>query len=593
MGLQPPSLVKTIDSIVAVRDTVLMGTRSGEVITAKYTAGSVSVDCEKFGTMPASVSCSYQDGVTHPTILVCCDNSLVSVSLEQHGSRRDDAVRLKTKTRVWPVDISRPDATPPPVQVAKALDMPPEDGTIPILMVSGSRLLLAELNEQPGPVHRSIPVDGSPNKLIYCQFTQCLVAAVNRPSGPTLAFINPDTGEDMGRPTDKNDQPLVCIPGLGTEGDRIMCLAEWNYRKPSQVGQASQVWNYLLVTTRSGRLIVITADKVAAQPGGPTTAIRYSFRFKKEVREPIYSVVGHGDCLAYCAGQTIHWEVLGADRRLKPLKSFPISSPATSLRISHSKLVALTANDSLLVLDNRDTAEQETKLRHVDPWRRNGVDAIEVAGPRLDDPKHCVHLVADRERGIAGLWVPWQSQDRECEVVLEAELPASVRRFARGRTRPLWEQRLRKPRYRRLPATVDDAEVLGVSLDGSLRQFSLLGVEAWRVLRFVQNLARGSLERLGDGESEQQRQPAGDEDPEPRLAHGSEMHVDGDLLRRCLEERALEQLVVRQPHVSRFVELLGGLDDGQHTAGLAAEGDHGRYFQLAYDVLEYYLAPAF
>jgi hypothetical protein len=592
-------LVEGIESIISVGDTILLGTRSGEVITVKNAADAVSIDCEKFGTTAAKISCSYRADSTDPTILVCCDNSLVSIRLDQHASPRGVAVEHKTKFRVWPVDASKLEAVPPPVHYATAVDMPSEDGITPLLVISGSRLLLAEMHEQPGPVHRSIPVDGMPNRIIYCQFTQCLVAAVNRPSGPTLMFINPDTGEDIGRPTDKNKEPQTCIAGLGKEGDRIMGLAEWNYRREGNV------WNFILVTTTSGRLIVVTTEKVVSRDGGGSPIFRYWTRFRKEVKEPIYAVVGYDEGLIYCAGQTVYWEVLDTqEKRLKPLKSFSLGSPATSLRLSNGKLVALTSRDSLIVLDNLDTDEENTKLCHVDPWRRNGVDSIEVAaGPQLDSESNTsgIHLVADRERGVAGLWVPWQTPDRECEVVLEAELLSSIRKFRRGRTRPVWEQRPRRPRYGRLPATADDAEVLGVALNGSLHQFTLLGVEAWRLLRFVQNLAVAAPELcpffpLGLARQQQQRgQNDGgggrDADPEPRLAYGLEMHVDGDILRRCLERRALEWLVVKQAHVARFIELLGELDGGQHTEGLAAEGDHARYFRLAYDVLEYYLMP--
>jgi hypothetical protein len=68
------------------------------------------------------------------------------------------------------------------------------------------------------------------------------------------------------------------------------------------------------------------------------------------------------------------------------------------------------------------------------------------------------------------------------------------------------------------------------------------------------------------------------------------MHVDGDLLRRCLERRVLELLVVKDKHVARFTELLRALDGGRYTEGFAETGDHAKYFRLAYEVLEYYLS---
>ncbi|AEO55429.1 hypothetical protein MYCTH_59585 [Thermothelomyces thermophilus ATCC 42464] len=582
-----PSFVEGIESIISVKGTVLLGTRSGEVIMVKDVAGSVSVECERFGTTAATLSCSYRAGATEPTILACCDNSLVSIRLKQRYNHCGGTTELKTtKLRVWPVDASKLEDIPPPVHYATAVDMASDDGLTPILLISGSRLLLAEMHEEPGPVQRSIPTEGTPNRVLYCQFTQCLVAAVNKPSGPTLTFINPDTGDDIGIPTDKNKAPQTCIAGLGKEGDRIMSLGEWNYKRDGNV------WNFILVTTRAGRLIVVTTEKVVSQDGSRTT-FRYWTRFRKELSEPIYSVLGFDEGLIYCAGQTIYWEVLDPkEKRLKPLKSFRLGSPATSLRISNGKLVALTSRESLVVLDNLDTDEEGIRLCHVDPWRRNGVDSMEVAGPQLDQATGGIHLVADRECGVAGLWVPWQTPERECEVVLEAELPSSVRKFCRGRTRPVWEQRLRKPRYGRLPATVDDAEILGVSLDGTMRQFTLLSVEAWRLLRFIQNLAPDTADVCPLGRRKSSKGLGPGLGPEPKLAYGLEMHVDGDILRRCLEKRALEWLVAKEAHVARLIELLRELDGGQHTQGLTAEGDHAGYFQLAYDILEYYLSPA-
>lgn len=155
----------------------------------------------------------------------------------------------------------------------------------------------------------------------------------------------------------------------------------------------------------------------------------------------------------------------------------------------------------------------------------------------------------------------------------------------------MWEQRQRNPKYGRLAATLDDAEILGISLNGAMHHVALLDLKAWRFLRFLQNIALASEElcpfvarRRGNGRG-------APEDVEPRMGNKLEMHVDGDILRRYLEKRALERLVVAPQHVSRFIELLDELDDGRHTAGFAAGGDYRRYFQLAYDILEYYLQP--
>ncbi|SPQ23721.1 83584e03-818d-4b11-90c2-03de08d0c3f1 [Thermothielavioides terrestris] len=612
LDLGAVSALEGVASIVSVGDVVFLGTRSGEVMTVTQSAGSLSIDCEKFGRTTANVSAGHRAGAPGPSILVSCDDSLISVSLDHRSSHGgSSSVHRTTKLRVWPVDASKLETPAPPVHYAAAVDMPADDGITPILIVSGSRLLLAEMNHAPGPAHRIIPVNGTPNRVIYCQFTQCLVAAVNWYGGPGLAFINPDTGDYIGRPMDKNGEPQSNIAGLGKAGDRILGLAEWNYRRDGNV------WNFILVSTKSGRLVLVSTQKVKAGEDGPTS-IRYWTQFWKEVKGPMYAVFGYDHGLVYCYGQTIQWEVLDVqEKKLKPIMSVPLGSPATALRLSSGKLAVLTTRESLIILDsvpknatnNNDNPQDDDddddnedearvdKICHIDPWRRNAVDFIEIAGPQLDDPRSGLFLVADREGGVAALWVPRQTPDRECEVVVEAELPYSIRRLRRGRTRPAWEQRRAphagaQPRYGRLPATVDDAEILGISLHGSLHRFTLLSVDAWRLLRFVQNLALASEAVCPFVSPQVLREQRGrDGSPEPRLSYGLDMHVDGDILRRCLERRALEEMVTREGQLARFVELLTALDGGKHVQGLpaAGEGNYAPYFQLAYDILEYHL----
>lgn len=541
---------------------------------------------QKLGMTAVNLSCSYGAGATDPTILVCCDNKLIFLGLNQHGSCRD-AARLKSVLRVLPVDASKLDAMPPPVHFAAAVDMPSEDGVTPILMISGSRLLLAELHREPSPVHRYIPVSGVPNRIIYSQSTQSLVVAatVTRDDKPTLLFVDPNTGDSVGQPTDKNKAPVDYISGLGKPGDRIMGLTEWNYRRDGKV------WNFILVATRGGRLVVVSTQKTASRDSAPP-AIRYWTRSKEELKEPIHSVVGYDEGVICCVGETIQWKVLDVrERALKPFKSFRLNSPATSLRISNGKLLALTSRESLVVLDHTEGDGPSARLLHEDAWTRKGVDLIEVAGPQTDEPLAGIVLVADRDCGVAALWVPWQTPEKEFEVVLEAELPVSIRRFGRARTWASWELLHRRPKYGRLAATVDDAEILGVSLNGSLHHFTVLSLEAWRFLRFIQNLALTS-EELCPYRRLRGHRPI--EDVEPRADGGLEMQVDGGILQRCLDQRALERLITRPEHLSRFQELLRALDGVDSTAALIAEEVPDRYyFELAYTVLRYYLRPVF
>ena len=586
--------IETIASISYISDTVVLGTRSGEVLVSRAINGSLAFDCYKFGMTTATVTSTRSD--TEPGVLVTCDQKLAFL-----GVRTDDpgAAQRNPMFRVWPTHDS--DSTPP-VDFAVMVDVPagkPDSGAL--LMISGTRLLIAELDLRPRPVHRRIPIEGTPVKMIYSPYWKCLVVAVNVGDKPTLLFINPDTGENIGRPVDKHKNPVEFISGLGRGGDRIYGLTEWEFKK------SNHIWRFILVSTRDGRVIVVSPEKISERGPGHTL-IRYSTRFHNKKMDinndrPAYSILGYEEGLVYCIGQKIYWDILDTDsKKLRRVKEFELESPATSLRIVNGKIMALTVRDSIEIIDQQLGDDETMGLSHVDPKTRNAVHMIEVSGGHHaeGDPTAGIVLVADRDCGVGGLWVPWQIPQRDCETVFESELPVSIRRFRRGRTRPLWDQGggISEPRFGRLASTIDDAEILGISLDGSLHHFTLLKKEAWRLLRFIQNIALTS-EALYPFTHEEDV----DFDEyvvEPRADRGLEMHVDGDMLRRCRERMALPRLITRPAHLLRFAELLDelvALDGGQKgllVAEVRKDQAAGREkcFRLAYDVMDYFLRPA-
>ena len=80
---------------------------------------------------------------------------------------------------------------------------------------------------------------------------------------------------------------------------------------------------------------------------------------------------------------------------------------------------------------------------------------------------------------------------------------------------------------------------------------------------------------------------------EPSL-HPGLMHIDGDILERCLQRRALEELVQDAGRFRLFCQYLDRLEGGRHTRGFEADstGDEerrGRYLGLAYEILAYLL----
>lgn len=582
---------------------IMIGTRSGEVVNLTSLVPPRLMQQQRFGVSAANILVGNEPG-HNSTILVSCDSNLVMLSKYSPASSQETGGAFKAMTRVWPVDASNPACAAPPVDSVTVLPrnlFSAGGSTTPLLILSGSRVLLAELSLQPGPVHRQMPLEGTPTKIIYSRHLQCLIVGLIKDDLPVLRFLDPDTGEDLGTPTGNDAAQERSPPEIGKQGDQILGLAEWEYE------HGGRVWRFVVVSTRHGRLSVASADR-ARQPsdGGQSPRILYKVRFKKsKLEQPIYSVLGHPTGLFYCVGHVLHWDVLDAlEKKLKNRETFELGSPATSLRLVNDKIVALTSRDSVEIVDySADGGETSDALIHVDPQPRKTEHLIEVAGLQTDEAQSSIILVSDRECGVGGLWVPWRAPGKDCVPVFEADLPSSIRRFRRGRTRPYWEQGRHPVKYGRLPSTVDDAEILGVSLDGSLYHFTLLSVEVWRLLRFIQNLAVAAPELYPFAREEAaeypeiapepdlERDPSSD--PEPRLDRSLEMQIDGDMLQRCLDKGALERLMSNPDDLVRLAEILDDIDGGRHTEGFSglAGGARDETIALTYDILEHFLVP--
>lgn len=569
-----PPVVEGIADILPLKGMVLLGTRSGEVIILRNVDGSVLIESEKFGSAVAHLTYGSRSGENGSSVLITCDNALVSMSLDVAYTGTQAILKSK-KHRVWPVDSQALHELAPPVQFAMALDVPADDSVTPLLMVSSSRLLLAELHHTPGLVNRVLTVNGTPTRVMYSHAMQSLIVGMVREGRPGLVFLHPDTGEHIGRPQNKQGAPIDSLQVFDKFGDRIFTLTEWTYKKDYGV------WNLLLIGLKMGLLLVVRMDKDTHD--GHLT-IRYRLLYKRDYGEPVYSAIGYDAGIVCCAGDLIRWEVLDPeDKKLRPLREFPINSPGIALRIANGKLFCLTKSDSLAVLEHGNGTEPTTKLCHVDPYRTESWHMIMVESPEPEQQQQqysaiegegseenqqhqgkrgAMVLTADRFNGIGATWVPWLTKEQETHLVVNSELRVgSIRRFRRGRTRPVWQQyqgRCR-PRYGRLAATIDDADILAVTFLGSVIQMSLLNSDAWRLLKYIANLAFADEEIcpylcFGEDKEEQARVR---EDPEPR-EEAEERWVDGDLLRRVVERGILGRLV--RGREERVKELLGKVE---------------------------------
>ncbi|CAK7273077.1 hypothetical protein SEPCBS119000_005460 [Sporothrix epigloea] len=332
--------------------------------------------------------------------------------------------------------------------------------------------------------------------------------------------------------------------------------------------------------------------------------VKYWTRYKKSFPNPVFSAVSLGENVFSCVGNTIYWDRLDLqEKRLAICGTYELSSCATSLRIVNKKIVAVTNENSIEIIDFSNGGAGGMALHHADADLRSSTHMIEICSKISDnDLDTSVLLVCDRDATASGLWVPWRQPGKDCSVLFEADLPTSVRKLVRGRTRPSWQSH-RKARFGLVPSTPDGAEILGVCLDGSLQHFTLLSLPAWRLLRLVHDLALTSPTLYPFVFEKKSEEDESNYEADPSSDDRTVMQIDGDMLQRCVNERALEELFTNPAQAARLYASLKKLDgdyglNWEPPANLDDVQDGEtfnkrtrRSIDLLYTILDYYLQP--
>ncbi|RFU35676.1 hypothetical protein B7463_g659, partial [Scytalidium lignicola] len=629
---KPPHIHPQLEAINSIAimselpDTLILlcGTRNGFVITLQIDKENFEIKdihWDRFGANKASIT-KDKYSLSRDLFFVTCDSKLHSITKNLHhnlGSDRGHLKRYWNTDKIWVTNVLDPALPQPDIDAISRL--PPrflrgsEDRTV--LLVAGSRLLLAGLAVKPTAVPRHIPIRGTPSRILYSHaLGGVLIVGVSVERKSTLLFIDPDTGADVSKPVDKKGNPVEFVSGLGNTNERIFGLFEWPYTKDGKT------WHFLIVCTSSGRLLIISFDKEmpsAIRNEGEADnqrlqtppKIRYWTRYKYKTEEPIYSVTGYPSGLCYCSGSRLYFEALDlTERKFKKISEFWLPSLARVLSHEESNIYALTSNDSLHILklvipDDVEGESYQTFHTHSDKETRSGLDH------KLIGVEHPISLISDKDCSVAGQWASHDTKSDTLINVFEAALPYSVLKFHIARSRPIWDQSWylppaqpsavehqkdspedlssqRSSRLGIIPSTRMHGEVLGLSIDGSLSHFTMLSISAWRFLRYLYNLAIRSpiVAEFVHGVLQFPLEPTVD----PKIM----MHVDGDILRHCLEGQKLEKLVcMRQEDdaeveiFNTFCELLRNLHGGELDRNATPKD----YVEQAYDDLEFYLRP--
>ncbi len=102
-------------------------------------------------------------------------------------------------------------------------------------------------------------------------------------------------------------------------------------------------------------------------------------------------------------------------------------------------------------------------------------------------PEHSLVLTSQSDRTIAGVWQPpeQRANKNQTSTVFVTTLPGSIARFARIR-KPPWQRPASSSPY--TEAALNNP-FIGTSTKGVIYKFQILKESAWRLLRFIQNIA--------------------------------------------------------------------------------------------------------
>jgi hypothetical protein len=358
------------------------------------------------------------------------------------------------------------------------------DSDLRLLLISGTKIMWAQMDAATRAVPRHIPLQATPSRIVYAHDLQALIVAVNvcdedSFSRTALRIIDPDSGEDITRPVNKSKEEVDYISGLGKEGERTLGLQRWQFKKENHS------WWFILVCTSGGRVLVIDTKQVPDMQTSSGLAVQISTRHKFKCEGPITAMVAGDEGLFYCDNRILKWEVLDiAQKRFKKIHEYELPSPATSLVLENGTLYALTRSHSLITLE----LDPESAMPTMRPCSSDEVarHSLHMISTTVDN----MCMVTDLDCTVTGLWCQPSS---DFTTIFEAELPSSIFRLRKCSTSfrgP--EDWLCGKELGAEIARLNNGDVLGNSIDGSMYQFTILEERLWRLLRFVQNLAERS-----------------------------------------------------------------------------------------------------
>ncbi|KAK2737691.1 hypothetical protein FQN57_007439 [Myotisia sp. PD_48] len=506
--------------------TLLCGLRSGNLValTLQFTPTGEEFDLvqspfHKLGDTPVRIKGFDYD----PSfVVVSCGVGFWKLSLPK------DLETQYVLDKIWITDQNNPARMQPHVEIFYCVDpqhLALTGGLEKTLMcVSGKQIFACSLGTITKAVPRSVPVPGSPKRLIYSEYLKKIVVAYNtaeyetftgytkRWIRPRIGFLDPNeesmtpvTDTSSGSELDASGEIRVSSPPTGASGEKITALLDWRFS-----GEDGKEYHLMVLGTshplaiQKGRVIYIKTRPSRHAQGCIDCIVKTVHVYDHSVA----AIAAFGSSsLIFAIGDEVRLQTLDpATKKWRKMPAYRLESTITSLSVLGERIYALTARHSLCILEMTDKGLVLAGQAGAD---REGLHHLHVPGESMT-------FTANKGGALIGLSDPLpNSEQKLLPPTFAAHMHASMIRLNRSSRSGMFGG----------PETI----IYGTTIEGSVYRFSTLKEKEWRLLRYIQNTCMQDQTIYPFRKS---RRTPGVDELNPSFAKPEFMHIDGDVLSR-------------------------------------------------------------
>ncbi|KFY28862.1 hypothetical protein V493_02713 [Pseudogymnoascus sp. VKM F-4281 (FW-2241)] len=409
------------------------------------------------------------------------------------------------------------------------------------LAISGKQILGIEIENEITGISSSIELPGSAQRMIYCHTTESLVVAAAVEGRPAIVFVA----------TEAAATEVISLKHMQSSRhtDRILSLTQWwlNTSSDSSVKE-----EFIVAGTSSGAIFILRQDCHLKTSTSKSKATGFRIFIEQRFSHPIHAAVqggANGEILFCCIGGSLHSMALNINEEtLVSLAEYQLPSHAVSMNWESKYLSVLTAKDSIMTLLYKDNGKYQ--LQYVDEGSRTGLDHMSFPLEDVTPPEagSTLLLVSDKDCSVVGLHYQrktstGQTVPREYATLFEAEMPSCTTKFRLATTHHNWDTSQNELSLSGVIPWGDHREdLLGISIDGSVRRFTLVDESLLKLLGILEHIARHDARicptYFQEGEEGDVVLPSDQDDARKR-------HIDADILRGWLEFRHLEEFLTK------------------------------------------------